>query len=107
MRRIICVIMVVFVMLTLSPSAYSKDNPLKKLGRGISNVCTSPLEIFKGISDANNENGFFSALSYGVFNGLFRMARRALVGTYEVVSFPVPIPKDYEPIIEDPEFFGE
>ena len=32
---------------------------------------------------------------------------RAVVGAYEVVTFPIPLPSDYEPILTDPEFFGE
>ena len=32
------------------------------------------------------------------------IVKRAVVGVYEIATFPIPLPKDYEPIITDPEF---
>ncbi len=99
-------IILIVLMTVFTVFAYA-DTPLKKLGRGVCNIVTCPLELLKGIQDAHNENGFFAALTWGVLKGAFNTGVRAVVGAYEVVTFPFPIPSDYEPILTDPEFFGE
>ena len=83
------------------------DTPMKKLGRGFCNILTCPLELFKGVQDVGNENGPLAAYSYGILEGLFNTVVRAAVGVYEVVTFPIPVPPDFEPILTNPEFFGE
>jgi hypothetical protein len=35
------------------------------------------------------------------------MCVRAVVGVYEIATFPIPLPKGYGPILKDPEFFFE
>jgi putative exosortase-associated protein (TIGR04073 family) len=83
------------------------DTPLKKLGRGLANILTCPLEIPKGIGDANAESGPVAAMTFGVLQGIFKTCVRGVVGVYETVSFPIPLPADYAPILMDPEFFLE
>ncbi|MFH1189126.1 MAG: exosortase system-associated protein, TIGR04073 family [Candidatus Omnitrophota bacterium] len=84
-----------------------KGDPLKKLGRGLSNIMTFPLEIPSQISKTNNSDGPVAALSYGVVKGFVMGIFRAFVGIYEVVSFPLPYPEWYRPILTDPEFMLE
>jgi len=100
------IVILVLVMFFCSINAYA-DTPIKKLGRGFCNIFTSPLELFKGIQDANNEGGFLAAFTWGILKGLFDTGVRAGVGVYEVVTFPIPFPKNFEPILSDPEFFAE
>jgi len=102
-----CFILILTLIVSLSTVSAYADTPIKKLGRGICNIVTAPLELFKGIQDANNDGGFLAAFSWGVLKGLFQTGVRAGVGVYEVVTFPIPFPKDFEPILVDPEFFGE
>ena len=83
------------------------DDALVKLGRGVCNVVTSPYEFVNQVSKVNNTDGPFAAISVGVLKGFSMVIVRAAVGLYEVVSFPLPIPKDYEPILNDPESFFE
>ncbi|OGW74852.1 MAG: hypothetical protein A2Z72_06715 [Omnitrophica bacterium RBG_13_46_9] len=83
------------------------DTPIKKLGRGFANVLTCPLEIPKGICDANSESGPFAAMTFGLLKGLFDTGVRAVVGVYEVATFLIPIPRNYGPVLTDPEFFLE
>lgn len=103
MKKIIPVLLVV---LLISSVAFA-DGPIKKLGRGLANVITCPLEILKGISDANTENGPIAAVTFGLLKGIFNTGVRAVIGVYEVVTFPIPLPRDYSPILTDPEFFLE
>jgi len=76
------------------------DQPLDKLGRGVANVVTSPVEVF-----------YRAGKGEGVSNGLGMAIRRMFTGMIEVLTFPLPsVPfmeetGEYEPIITDPEFF--
>lgn len=108
MRTYIKIIAVAVLITSIftSESAFA-GTPFRKLGRGVCNVALCPLEIAKGISDANIESGYFAAVSWGLLQGVFNTAVRCIVGAYEIVTFPVPLPKDYEPILKNPEFFGE
>ncbi len=107
MKKKLNIVMILILLMTVFAVFAYADTPIKKLGRGICNIVTCPLELFKGIQDTNNENGFFAALTWGILKGTFNTGVRAVVGAYEVVTFPFPIPSDYEPILTDPEFFGE
>ncbi len=79
----------------------------KKLGRGVCNILTFPLEIPAQISKVNITDGPMAALTWGVLKGVGMTGLRALVGVYETITFPMPIPQGYEPILTDPEFFFE
>jgi putative exosortase-associated protein (TIGR04073 family) len=90
-------------------SVTDKDpgDALRKLGRGASNCATFPLEIFNQISKTNNSDGPMAALSYGLAKGVIMTGYRAVVGVYEVLTFPIPFPQYYKPILVDPEFMLE
>ena len=104
MKKIVVLISLIAIL--FASSAYA-DTPLKKLGRGMANIITCPIEIPYRIGRANEESGPFAAFTWGVLDGFFRTAARMLVGGYEVITFPLPFPSDYRPIIDDPEFFLE
>ncbi len=79
------------------------DHSLRKLGRGIANVFTSPLEIPRTATLVGEKEGFWAGSSVGLVQGLWRTVSRAAVGVFEVVTFYAEIPKDYQPIMK-PEF---
>ena len=83
------------------------NGPATKLGRGLSNMLTFPLEIPEQISRVNNTDGPFAASTVGVLKGLGWAVGRACVGVFETVTFAFPMPKDYEPVLKDPEYFLE
>ena len=85
-------------------SAYA-GNPVEKLGRGLANVGTSLFEVPKTMGEVKTEKGIFAGWTWGVLKGIVNTVKRAGVGLYEVVTFPIPYPKDYGPILEDPDFF--
>jgi putative exosortase-associated protein (TIGR04073 family) len=76
---------------------------LRKFGRGIANITTSAFEIPKSIQESLYDDGPVAAATYGLFDGIFKFVVRTVVGVFEVVTFPIPIPADYAPIVE-PEF---
>jgi len=104
MKRILVVLVVVALVLGMAIPAYC-GTMVEKLGRGIANVITCPMEIFNQISKANQENGWVAASTYGLLKGVIMTPVRAVVGAYEIVSFPIPLPQDYEPILTDPQYF--
>lgn len=75
----------------------------KKLGRGISNIAFGWLELPKGIQDIGDQNNFIAGITWGPIYGLGKAVVRTVAGAYEVVSFPVPVPPNFEPLIR-PEF---
>lgn len=97
--------------LTMTAKADTDDapkgqHPLRKLGRGLANVGFGLVEVPNQFSKINSEHGFPAAATYGVGKGLFRWVGRELVGAYEVVTFPIPAPRGYKPIMK-PEFLVE
>jgi putative exosortase-associated protein (TIGR04073 family) len=106
MKKLIIAAIIFISFISFTGAGYC-DDPLKKLGRGICNILTCPLEIVKQSSDAANADGPWAGLTYGMLKGVGMTAVRAVVGVYEVGTFPFPVPKDYSPILNDPEFFWE
>jgi len=104
MKKIAVCLLVLSFLIGAAAPAYCGGS-VKKLGRGFSNVLTFPCEIWYQIGQTNEQNGFTAAMSYGVLKGVFMAGARALVGAYEIATFPVPAPGGFEPILTDPEFF--
>jgi hypothetical protein len=75
----------------IEPPSYWRG-ALRKLGRGIANVTTCPLEL------ARRREGFGE--------GLLRMAQRGVAGAFEILTFPAEVPANFEPIVH-PEFVFE
>ena len=86
-----------------SPASFAQD-PTKKLGRGIANLALGWITFFTTIEDAGKSDGVFAAMTYGVFKGIAKAIQRTAVGIYETVTFPIPAPADYKPILTKPEF---
>lgn len=106
-KKIISAGLIVFIILSMAVSSAYCDDALKKLGRGLANCATFPLEIIEQIKRTNASDGPTAAYTVGILKGVSMMVVRAAAGVYEVVTFPVPLPKQYEPILSDPEFFFE
>ena len=90
-----------------SASTVPCGDALKKLGRGLANCLTFPIEIPSQIAKTNNCEGPMAAVTYGVVKGVVMGVFRAVVGAYEVVTFPLPLPEGYKPILTDPEYMLE
>jgi len=104
MKRNIVVFVAALIMLSFAGPAYC-GGPLKKLGRGVSNILTCPFEIPNRIYRAYKGSGFFAAITRGPIEGCVMMGYRGLAGLDETVTFYKPTSGGYEPIISDPEFF--
>lgn len=74
-----------------------------KLGRGISNVLLGWVEIPKNVAEGWRETEPFTGTIVGTVKGVGWAVARTVAGFYEVVSFPFPVPRGYQPIMH-PEF---
>ncbi|MBI4974295.1 MAG: exosortase system-associated protein, TIGR04073 family [Candidatus Omnitrophica bacterium] len=106
LRKAFAIILISVFVFSSTRSAYC-DTALKKLGRGFCNVITSPLEIPEQTQRVNNSDGPMAAVTYGFLKGIIMTGVRAVVGVYEIATFPIPFPRQYKPILKNPEFFLE
>jgi len=98
---------VILLLVASSATPAFCDGPTSKLGRGLCNMITFPLEIPEQISRVNNSDGPFAASTVGVLKGFGWAIGRACVGVFEAATFMFPVPKDYAPVLKDPEYFLE
>jgi len=79
----------------------------RKLQRGASNIAFGWVEIPAGISEIGNKHGVGAAATWGVVHGVGRAIQRTAVGIFEVITFPVGLPQNFEPIIEPEYVLGQ
>jgi putative exosortase-associated protein (TIGR04073 family) len=79
------------------------QNALRKLGRGCANLLFGIVEVPNQITKVTSEHGGGAGATYGVGKGIVRWFGREFTGVYDIVTFPVPYPKGYKPIMK-PEF---
>lgn len=98
------ILIAVMVIMSGAAAAYAGD-AMEKLGRGTANVATCAFELPQSMGETCEEKGPFAGFTWGVFDGIVNVVKRAAVGAYEIATFALPIPRNYEPIVKDPEFF--
>jgi len=100
---VIIISLIIVCLLALQSTSFAQNNMLRKLGRGFANVATGAIEVPKAIQETFYEEGPVAAGSWGLFDGLYKFVARTVAGVYEIVTFPIPFPADYAPIVQ-PEF---
>ena len=75
----------------------------RKLQRGFLNVALSPFEISNELSKEVRNDTIPPSWVAGLGRGSIYTVGRALVGVYEMVTFPIPYPAKYKPVLS-PEF---
>ena len=106
-KKMCLIALVLLFVINMAAAAYCEDNQITKLGRGIANMVTFPLEVPEQISRTNNTDGPFAGCTVGVLKGFAWALCRACVGVYETATFLMPYPKDFKPVLKDPEYFLE
>jgi len=71
-----------------------------KLGRGVLNTAFGVVEIPKQIVKRANDTGCASGYISGIFVGTGYFLLREMAGIYEIVTFPIPVPGHYAPVID-------
>lgn len=75
----------------------------RKLGRGVCNIITCPLELLRVPDLVGRSDGYLAASTVGLARGLVHGVLRGLAGVIEVVTFPIEVPNDFGPIVK-PEY---
>ena len=88
----------------VAPACLAQDDQARKLGRGVANLTGGWLSLFTTIEETGKSDGILAGATYGFIKGIINAVQRTLVGAYETLTFPFPIPKDYKPILTNPEF---
>ena len=107
-RRVLVGLLCMVAGLAIPISAAAKESAagndlLRKLGRGIANVATCPLELIRTPELVGRRDGYLAGMSVGILQGAFRTIARGLVGAFEVFTFYSERPNHYAPIMQ-PEF---
>ncbi len=79
------------------------DQMMHKLGRGIVNLFTGIVEVPKNMGAEWRKTDPFSGMVVGFIKGCGWGICRTAAGAFEIVTFPLPVPEGYIPIME-PEF---
>lgn len=86
-------------------SRYNLGPAFTKLGRGVSNVLLGWLEIPLNVHKRYTTSDTVGSGLAGTAVGIFKGAVRTGVGLYETVTFFVPLPENFEPILPTLEYF--
>ena len=72
----------------------------KKFGRGVYNSTLGWMELPNGVGKVGKEHGVGAAATWGVLHGMGRAIQRTAVGVFEIVTFPLKVPGNFDPILE-------
>lgn len=105
MRKSMAVLLVLVVIIFNASVGYCETPAFRKFRRGFCNILTFHLEFVHQMEKEAVVGGTSRAMTVGIVNGIGMTAARILTGVYEVVTFPLPVPAEYKPILTDPEFY--
>ncbi len=71
-----------------------------KLFRGIVNAASGWMEIPKQMILTSQESGAAKGWTLGFAKGIGYAVARSVVGGYEILTFPIPVPEEYRPIMQ-------
>ncbi|MFQ5992899.1 MAG: exosortase system-associated protein, TIGR04073 family [Nitrospiraceae bacterium] len=71
-----------------------------KLGRGVANLTTGWVELPKQIYTTWKAEGWVTGILQGTVDGVGMLFGRTVAGAYEIVTFPIPIPPEYQPMLQ-------
>jgi len=82
-----------------SPEMEAQGTALRKLQRGVINMVLSPIEISHELHKEKRVAAYLPSWVSGLGRGSMFMVGRALSGAYDLLTFPVPLPSGYEPLV--------
>jgi putative exosortase-associated protein (TIGR04073 family) len=108
LRKLIAVfvLLLTFPLLASAAEIAAPGTAARKLQRGFLNVALSPAEVSNEIMKLKRIDTALPSWIAGMAIGIPKMVTRSMVGIYEVVTAPVPLPSGYEPVMM-PEFTWE
>jgi len=100
--RRLALVPALLVVLAIASPAGAQSAP-RKFGRGFAGMTTAFLEVPGNMVAETRERGAGEGIPLGFAKGLGMIIPRVLVGVWEVISAPFPVPAGYRPILQ-PEF---
>jgi putative exosortase-associated protein (TIGR04073 family) len=92
-----CVALAILLCVGFATAAPAQEmTATRKFGRGLSGLTLGVLELPGNIAQEWRNDGPLSGLTVGVIMGIAKIPARTLVGAYELVSAPFPLPPGYE-----------
>jgi putative exosortase-associated protein (TIGR04073 family) len=103
--RIACgaVTLAMFVTTFATAAQAQEQTAARKFGRGLAGLTLGILELPGNIVEESRANGALSAMTVGVVMGVAKVPARTVIGAYELLSAPFPLPAGFEPLMS-PEF---
>ena len=93
-RRGIFSVSIIAALLACARPARAQD-PVHKLGRGLTNVSTGWIEVPKQVYLGTHEHNPVVGAALGLGKGFSQAVLRTGIGLYEALTFPIPCPRAY------------
>lgn len=106
MRRKLWILVLAVILVGFSGGEASAGNPITKLSRGLTNMIFCPAEIGTNIEKMGQKYNYIRGTVPGIFVGAYYTVLPGASGIYDVVTFLLPMPDHYGPIMT-PEFAFE
>ncbi len=112
MRKVLLGFVVCLLVMSVATASFAASGDMKekvkgrvqKLGRGVANVISAPLEIGKQITNEwRSADVKHFALVGGLAKGLGYTLKRLGSGLVDIVTFPVELKEEYDPVMK-PEY---
>lgn len=96
------VLVACLVAMALTAPAAHAQTASEKFGRGLAGMTCGFLEVPGNIVEQTDKRGAIG-VPIGLFYGVGMLVTRELVGVYEFLTAPFPVPEGYRPILK-PEY---
>lgn len=98
---IFTILVMVFSVSVFAEETAQTGKAASKLARGLTNLATCWGEYFMQLPEAEEKSpDYLTGLFYDIFRGTAFTIRRAVVGIYDIISFPFPGKTNYGPVIK-------
>ena len=97
-------IMLFLILWSVTPAQAEEPSVAEKIAmkfaRGMTNVTTGWVELPKQIYLVGHNEGWMMGALLGPIDGLGMVIARTIAGAYEILTFPVPLPPQYQPMLK-------
>ncbi|MFA6564197.1 MAG: exosortase system-associated protein, TIGR04073 family [Verrucomicrobiia bacterium] len=99
-RKLIGAVVAAAAFVCLSGPDASAQTMRDKLQRGFANMAGGVVEIPGCVADTTRKRGPWMGYTLGFLKGVGMVPVRTVVGVYEFLTFYVPAPDNYEPVLK-------
>ncbi|MBM3887871.1 MAG: exosortase system-associated protein, TIGR04073 family [Verrucomicrobia bacterium] len=99
-KRFVIVLGVGVLLCAAVPVQSNAQDAASKLGRGFAGCVLGWLEISGNIYDEGTRNGWLMGATVGFAKGIGMTVVRTLVSVWDLVTFPIPAPDEYNSILK-------